>query len=207
MNNRQLFLAKLIEAEAVGLPFDHVIGALKSIYLVNDIEVARLLDALNNEDCARISSLQVVKAIGRWKAAYGEALFGDDEAEVLILAAKEAAFQKLTKIKSEGDLTLEDLLNSDDNHAQGLAGLILYYGHKNMNYGKNLLLKAADQGDVDALLWELSEFPQKAKSILTMLANNSMFLANPQDLEVYKEHYKIDEIAIIDRPLKLGFHN
>lgn len=203
------YIKRLVILESLGFDYDTFYDKLSAVYLVTPKEAQQIVSLMGNKKYKDIKNSQQLSFLFNCMSLYGIKYFGSTPEEGELLVAKRDAFSLLEKIFDGFDFDKTLLWKyADVAFAKSIIGTVYYYGvdrAENKELGEKMLKEAAEQGDVDALLWCIAMLPDKRK-YMKKLMSLPEYLADPEWLEPVKaEHgiYDVQEQQAEKR--KIGF--
>ena len=209
MNNVLRYLTKICEFEVLGIDPRASAEKLKNIYLIKDYEFDKYVRLMMNSTYLNLKTLNQVQIHKNLIDAYSINVFGKrDKDEKLLLDAKLDAFKRISKICGDEPTIEVFSQNISLSYVKSIIGMACVFGLLDVgdaNYGVNLINMASNENDVDAKLYQLMVFPEKAKEILTTIANTKEYVYKFSDLKVWLKHHNVEDIKIKEMSVKIGF--
>ena len=191
------YTKRLVILESLGFDYATFYDKLSVVYLVPQEEAEQIVSLMGNKKYKDIKNSQQLSFLFNCMALYGIQYFGSTPEEGKLLVAKRDSFSLLEKIFGGSDFDKTLLWKYGEvAFAKSIIGTVYYYGvdrTENKELGEKMLKEAAEQGDVDALLWCINMLPDKRK-YMKKLMSLPEYLADPEWLEPIKAKYGIYDV-------------
>jgi hypothetical protein len=194
--------------ESLGLDYEKVCDGLRTVYLVSQEDADQIVSLMANNQYKEIKNSQQLDFLFNWLVQYNIKYFGSEKDEKELLRIKKEVFKMLEKKYEVRDFD-KSLVWKDINASfeKSIVGTIFYYGidrPENKELGEKYLKEAAEQGDIDALLWCIDVLPDKRK-YMQKLMSLSEFMEEHEWLESIKTKYGMHDVQEVQIKRKIGF--
>jgi hypothetical protein len=213
--NKKYFAKTLIILDLLGYCITKEFSRdLAEVYFIQPCERDKIIAQVLHPEFREIKSALDVSLVLRFTELYGVNFYGNSSEEKELIKLKGDIFEAFSREFEKKDICKLSLWkNINAPLSKRIIGLIYYYGlDKNVNtkIGKKLLDEAAQDGDIDALLWCLyhAKDSEKNEYVEKILSLPESF-AFTEWLEIFKANYKCtnENVAIgaLEGKRRIGF--
>lgn len=202
--NKKLFAKNLMVFDLLDYKITkEFLHSLGKAYLIQPHECDKIMMQILNPDFHEVKNLVDLRLFLNFTDLYDVDSYGATLEEQEIIQLKSEIFEVFFKELGEKDIEWNKLSlwkHSNTAFSKRIIGLLYYYGldrDANKKTGKKLLCEAAQNGDIDALLWCLYEAPdnEKLEYIEKILSSPESF-AFTEWVEIFKENYNLTDVNV-----------